>query len=234
MAIFREVFKSKHVLLPVIHVKSEAQAIKNAKLAQDASCDGVILISMEGMPHGLLRRIHTAVTGELPDFWVGINYLGLPPNVVFAEHVDRKISGIWVDNAGIDETSGNQPKAEEALKARQRNYLWNGLYFGGVAFKYQRPVIDVGLVAKIARDYVDVVTTSGPTTGEAPDLDKVWIMKEAIGPDGILALASGISEANIEAFGRFASAFLFNTSVRIPGTSDFDPLKLRGVVKAIR
>ena len=41
------------------------------------------------------------------------------------------------------------------------------LYFGGVAFKYQRPVDDLAEATTKASRFIDVVTTSGAGTGHA-------------------------------------------------------------------
>jgi len=43
----------------------------------------------------------------------------------------------------IRETEDDQPEADAVLAAI-RETGWPGLYFGGVAFKYQRPVDDLG------------------------------------------------------------------------------------------
>lgn len=45
----------------------------------------------------------------------------------------------------------------------------NRLYFGGVSFKYQRTLgtKDSGAAAKIAKNYMHVITTSGAGTGKA-------------------------------------------------------------------
>ena len=68
---------------------------------------------------------------------------------------------------------------------------WQGLYFGGVCFKKQRPV-DPALnehSARIARPFMDVVTTSGIATGEATDLTKIADFRRGLGT-APLAIAS--------------------------------------------
>ena len=57
---FRQVFANRHVVLPVIHVKSPSQAVRNARLARDLGCDGVFLIN-HGISYGQLITAHTAV-----------------------------------------------------------------------------------------------------------------------------------------------------------------------------
>lgn len=187
MTEFRDVFASAHVVLPVIHVESEKQAIRNALIARESGCDGVFLIN-HGMSSERLIDIFAAVCGIHTDWWTGLNCLGLLPDDTFRA-VPPEVSGIWVDNAGIDERAPDQPYAEEMATARKESG-WNGLYFGGVAFKGQRRVEQLDAAAPIASRYMDVVTTSGPGTGQVAPRDKIATMKRAIG-DFPLAIASG-------------------------------------------
>jgi len=57
---------------------------------------------------------------------------------------------------------------------------WKGIYFGGVAFKYQEDVTDLAKVAVAAMPFLDVITTSGVGTGIAPNLEKIKHMKNAV------------------------------------------------------
>ena len=74
------------------------------------------------------------------------------------------VAGVWVDDAMIRDDEEQQYDAERILAVRQWAG-WSGLYFGGVAFTYQRAVSDVAGAARSATRFVDVVTTSGPATG---------------------------------------------------------------------
>ena len=86
------------------------------------------------------------------------------------------------------------------------------LYFGGVAFKYQREVEDVAAAARAALSYVDVVTTSGQGTGEAPAIAKIRAMKAAIG-EVPLAIASGIRPENVGDYRGICDCFLVATGI---------------------
>lgn len=103
------------------------------------------------------------------------------------------MSGIWRDNAYIDERTDAQLHAAYVQMTRAR-YDWDGLYFGGVAFKYQRPVADadLGQAAQKSSKWMDVITTSGPETGTAADITKVQLMREGAVTHPI-ALTSGVS-----------------------------------------
>ncbi|MBN1755727.1 hypothetical protein JW877_05885 [bacterium] len=52
----------------------------------------------------------------------------------------------------------------------------------------------LGKAAKIATNYMDVITTSGPGIGHEPDLKKIRIMKEAIGDFPLPSIAGSIAK----------------------------------------
>lgn len=231
MSNFREIFSSQHVILPVVHVESEIQAETNTKIAKECGADGVFLINMSGRGSERLIQIYQHVRNNNPDFWIGLNCLDLSALGVFAK-IPKSVNGVWVDNAYIEENQKEQRTAEMINRARKRSG-WEGLYFGGVAFKYQKPVIDLAKVAQIATTYMDVVTTSGAGTGQEPNFDKIITMKKAIG-NTPLAIASGISPKNIRYYLDYADCFLVATSLLKPDTNDFDPYLLESLIKAVR
>jgi len=167
---FRDVFGAKrYVVLPVVHVETCSQAVRNIEIACTAGSDGVFLIN-HVISHPELLDIAKAVGREFGSFWIGVNCLDLAPQAVF-QHLDAGIGGVWVDNASIDERTAAQPDTEHIRQVRAASG-WTGLYFGGVAFKYQRPVVDVARAAALATPYMDVVTTSGPGTGREASIEK--------------------------------------------------------------
>lgn len=98
-----------------------------------------------------------------------------------------------------------QPSAERISSARQTSG-WDGLYFGGTAFKNPKqhkklcaPVPPECLTnaAEAASRYMDVVTTSGPDTGVPPDQEKITKMRAGC-LDTPMCVASGISADNIQ------------------------------------
>ena len=226
---FRGVFPQRHVVLPVIHVESEGQALRNAETARSAEADGIFLINHMGPCEELLairRRLHA----EFPGCWIGVNCLDLDPEEVF-ERLPDDVPGLWADDAGIDERTRDQPEAEAIARAR-RDSGWGGLYFGGVAFKYQRPVEDLARAAAIAVGYMDVVTTSGPGTGVAAGRAKIVAMKEAVG-DFPLAIASGITPENVADYLDVADCFLVATGISRSFT-ELEPNKVRRLIERVR
>ena len=202
-------FPRRHVVLPVIHVASSEQAIRNVSIAHGAGADGVYLINHSISDKALLR-IYGEAKEAYPEFWIGVNCLGLMPEEVF-QAIPDTTAGVWVDNAMIQEDSDLQQRAETIASVREQR-KWGGLYFGGVAFKYQRPVKDLVSAAEIASRYMDVVTTSGPATGQAAAVDKIRTMKDALG-DLPLAIASGISPENVRDYLECADCFLVATGI---------------------
>jgi len=211
-----EVFKRPRVLLPVVHPVSREAALVAVEVAIGAGADGVFLIDQ-----GLHEREVVALIGEIyrrhPALWVGINLLSRSPAdaLAFALVATGRIDGIWSDNAGIDERAApaDQACAKDFVDARQR-LGWRGLFFGGVAFKYQREVAsaDLGIATAIAGNFVDVVCTSGVGTGHAADPAKPRAMRDGA-PGVALALASGVTAANVGAYLPYVDAYLVGTGI---------------------
>lgn len=235
MANFNEVFRNNHAVLPVVHIQDEEQAIRNVGIAMEEGADGVFLISMEGMGHDYINRVHSIAKEQFPSFWIGVNYLDLmdDPLQVFP-NLKKDIGGAWLDDAWVNLKGKPQMEAEAIARAREDSG-WDGLYFGGVAFKYRGKVSieDLTGIAEVATKYVDVVTTSGDGTGIAPSIGKIQRLKEGVG-DSPLAIASGITPDNVSNYLEIADAFLVATSLLKRGTEDFDPAKVKALVEAVR
>ncbi len=229
MCSFRKTLQQRHAVLPVVHVASVKQALQNAEVAFGAGSDGVFLIN-HGMQADELLSIYARVRQVFSEEWIGVNCLGRDAIEVF-ECIPEGINGVWTDNAGIDEELDEQPFARQVtLRRQQKN--WIGLYFGGVAFKYQRAVDDLSKATRIAAKHIDVVTTSGPGTGKSASVDKIGKMKSALG-DHPLAIASGITPDNVTHYLDYADAFLVASGI---STSfiNLDPPKVKDLIDIVR
>lgn len=222
-------FPNRHMIYPVIHVEDKGQAIKNTLIAKKTGCDGVFLINHKIDPETLLE-IHAQVAKAVPDWWIGINCLGFTPRRMF-QHATPEMSGIWVDNAGIEERSLTQVESDNIKRYREESE-WKGIYFGGVAFKYQREVKNLETACRIAMKYVDVVTTSGPGTAQAAAVNKIQRMKNALG-EWPLAIASGITIDNIESYLDKATHFLVASGIN-ESWAHLDKKLVRQLVEKIR
>ncbi len=224
-----DVFRARKVVLPVIHVESEGQAMENAFIAFEAGADGIFLINHD-YDCGHLLKVFQAVRDKFPGWWVGLNCLDLYPDEVF-DVIGNDVNGVWVDNAFVDETKEVQGYPEYVKQKRLRA-RWLGLYFGGVAFKYQREVEDLEKAVEIAKNYVDVITTSGPGTGLAADVGKIKRMRKAAG-NFPLAVASGITPENVADYLPYVDAFLVATGI----SKDFynlEPVKVEALVRLVK
>lgn len=225
---YQDIFKKRHVLLPVIHVEGISQALRNVDIAKCEGADGVFLINHHISAQALML-CYAHIRGRYPDFWIGLNCLDLTPIEAFhAAPLD--VSGIWVDNAGVRSEIGGTDRAAYIAKVHAE-VKPHALYFGGVAFKYQGIDRDPALHARLAKPFVDVVTTSGDATGSAPTVAKIKSMKESVG-DHPLAIASGITPENVLEYMPYADCFLVATGISQSHT-ELDSGKVRRLAKVL-
>lgn len=229
------------MVLPVIHVLDNEQAERNTAIARHAGCPGVFLINHD-FPVEQFLPIIRHVRQQFPDYWLGVNFLAVTGREAFpvlAELAESgcRVDAYWADDARIDESlsAENQPEAQHILQTKN-NCGWDGMYFGGTAFKKQREVHpdDYQKSANIARSYMDVVTTSGIATGQSADHQKMDIFRKACG-DRPLALASGITPENIAEYRPWVDAVLVATGINIK--DDFyniDPTRLATLLDICR
>jgi predicted TIM-barrel enzyme len=218
-------FNAAVVLLPVVHVVSTDQAVRQAEVACNAGAPGVFLVNHQHSWPCLVAAadtIRSCVGG-----WVGANALDLTSEESFTKLcAEVQLDGIWTDNAGIHEDDAVQHVAVRVDAGRQN---FNGLYFGGVAFKYQREVTDLHAAAKIAARHMDVVCTSGAGTGQAADPAKVAAIVSAASPTPT-AVASGVDLNNIDMLATAgARVFLVASSISSDWTT-LDPCRTRTLV----
>ena len=195
-------------LYTVIHVETESQALRNAKISFENGADGIFLIN-HSISSALLLEIYQAVRTMYPDKWIGVNMLELSVKGAM-KHLPPCANGLWTDNAEIDE-SGDNSEPKGWFKQFKTTHP-NALYFGGVAFKYQRQVSDLEAAVLAAADCMDVICTSGAGTGIAADLGKIRRMGSGA-KNVCLAIASGITPENIDVYLPYADCFLVATGI---------------------
>lgn len=231
----REVFGVDRVVLPVVHPLGHDEALASVEIAHNAGAKGVFVIN-QGMDDAETLALVGEIRDRFPALWLGLNLVGYAPVAALGQALEAcgRIDGIWTDNARLDERVPEQPGAAEFVAARRaRN--WQGLYFGGVAFKYQREVAseDLGPATKLAMSYMDVACTSGSGTGKAAEVSKVVAMREGVGSEGAIALASGITADNVTTFLPYVDAFLVGTGIE-ERFGVLDPDKLDALLAAVR
>ncbi|MCD8387427.1 MAG: hypothetical protein LUD17_11130 [Bacteroidales bacterium] len=218
---------TKKYVLPVIHVESKEQTFNNVTIARECGANGVFLISHGMMDADELIQLALEVKKNFNPIWVGINCLDLDAKEA-AKVMPDCIDGIWTDNAKIDERVESQTYAEEVWEIFKQR-LPHTLYFGGVAFKYQRMVTDLETAVRKAAPLMDVICTSGPGTGFAADQNKIKRMV-GIAP---LAIASGITPENVGAYLPYVDYFLVATGIS-DNFTDINPDKLRSLVGHVK
>ena len=177
--------KKGMVLMAVVHVASETQAVRNVALAERCLLDGVFLIVHGKGGRDLLKRSYDACRAAFPLFFIGVNVMmGRAPLDLFAwvqENVPSA-DAVWTDNC-----FANTPRVCERMAESKKKAEYLGLHFGGIAFKHQEKVHPeqdeenlpqaaakaLCEVAKCASSHVDVVVTSGTKTGAKASLAKV-------------------------------------------------------------
>jgi hypothetical protein len=210
--VLRRVFGRSRVFLPVIHPISKATAIQSIDTAVRSGADGVFLIN-QGMSSSQVLDFIPEIRRRHDGLWIGVNLLGSDPEEVIGLIAGIAVGGIWSDNADIDEQSDAQPAGERFRQARRKTG-WQGLYFGGVAFKYQREVPASLLpdAAGKAAPWMDVITSSGPGTGYAASVEKARALRSGAGKHP-LALASGVSPENVAGFLPYVDAYLVASEI---------------------
>lgn len=233
---FNEVFGGKKVFLVVIHVVDYFQAWRNIEIAARAGADGAFLISHGKVPASELIEIYKTIKEEhrshdMRTFWLGINCLDIGETEIFHK-VPADADGIWLDDLGLRLRDPKQKRAEKIRTARLLS-KWEGLLFGGVAFKYQEavPLNDLAELCWTARDYTDVITTSGDATGKAPELKKIQLMNDAIGSFPS-AIASGMTPENVKDYIPYVHCILAATGISKSFT-EFDPAEVRAMAQNI-
>ena len=229
------------VVLPVIHVLDNDQAERNIAAAVATGCPGVFLINHDFAYEQFLPIIRHA-RQRFPDYWIGVNFLAVTGKVAFPILAElgatgARVDAYWADDARIDESrdANDQPEATDIASTRQQ-CGWDGLYFGGTAFKKQREVSPEHYAksAAVATEYMDVVTTSGVATGHSADLGKIKTFRQSCGSSP-LALASGITPDNVAEYLPMVHAVLVATGIN--HTDDFyniDPKKLDSLMALAR
>ena len=214
-------FTRSPVLLVVIHAFDYHQVARNLAIAFESGADGAFLIAGK-MNWEQLSDCYERVRPQFSDSWLGLNFLDLEPEEAF-QKMPQGVNGLWADNAGAGDARKGNFYAERIQPFREARHEL--LYFGGAAFKYQPAVTDVAEAARAALPFVDVVTTSGEGTGEAPDTNKIAAMKAAIGM-APLAIASGITPENVGNYLGICDCFLVATGIG-SSSSELDAGKVK-------
>jgi predicted TIM-barrel enzyme len=137
-------------------------------------------------------------------------------------------AGFWIDNAGVYE--GHMSEEFAATSAFLETRMFN--VYAGFNFKYQPCDNDPAASMKVIQDAGFIPCTSGPGTGEAPDLEYLSALRAKV-PEGRLAIASGVTPANVAKFHGLVTDILVGTGIS-SSFYEIDPVKLEALLEAIR
>lgn len=236
---FHKLFKAPGpVVLPVIHVLDTDRTLRNVDILIGEGAAGCFLINHDFGVKPFLPIIRD-IRAAHPSLWMGLNFLAVTGAKAFPVLGELAAQGCavdayWGDDARIDEASETQTEAQNISEIRAQSG-WDGIYFGGTAFKKQREVAaaQYEASARAACPFMEVITTSGVATGHEADLTKIEDFRRGIG-DRPLALASGITPENAERYAD-VDCFMVATGINQPGNFyDIDPQRLRHLMATTR
>ena len=188
-------------LIPVIHMVNENNVRTNINTCVDVGIKKVFLINHVVSVNDLIKcAIRTKE--DHPDLWIGLNMLGTTTEDALSMEV-KGIDGLWCDASITPERA-----------SEYRNF--KGMFFGGLAFKYQPQPKDLELACKQAILSTDVATTSGSATGKAANIDKMKLIREYLG-NHPMAIASGVSADNIDSYKGIVDYLLVASSITTKG-----------------
>jgi len=214
---------SQRFVFPVVHHRDDEQAAQQALLALNLGADGVFLISHRCNDAALIETFQL-IRAVKSDACIGVNFLSRPAPMAIAAALAAGVDIVWTDNPGVSSNplTGNEPDVSGLSQ-----------FFGSVAFKYQPHERDPGLAAIHALQVGMIPTTSGDATGHQPSVDKIRKIREVIGPDAPLAIASGMTPENVRDYLPYATHFLVATGVSTVD-DEFDPARLKQFIDTTR
>lgn len=170
-------------IIPVIHYNNNKQLNTNVRTCLKFGINDVFLIDHACDNDNLIDEAKTLKI-NYPNLWVGINLLGVQ-TVDALQYNLENIDGLWSDQTiSIDDFSKR---------------TFKGLYFGGLAFKYQPQPTDLEEACANAKLTTDIATTSGPGTGKSATFYKLQIIRNFLN-DHPMAIASGVDYSNIKQY----------------------------------
>lgn len=193
----------KTEIIPVIHMIDEEQVFKNVDTCIKCGIEKVFIINHVVDVEELIECARK-VKNMYPDLWVGVNMLGLTAEQSLIRP-SFGINGIWCDSS-----LRNSKYSLSLLDAYKRTC--NGIFFGGLAFKYQPQPTDLKSACEESKLVTDVATTSGSGTGKPATTFKIKTIREYLG-DHPMAIASGISADNIHLYKDLANYLLVASSI---------------------
>jgi hypothetical protein len=170
--------------------------LENVRTCVECGIEKVFLIN-HVVTVGDLLKCASLVKSSFPSLWVGVNMLGVPTVRALSMELPG-VDGLWCDATITPDEASNR--------------VFKGMFFGGVAFKYQPQPKDLQAACREAALATDVATTSGPGTGKMAEIEKIEDIHEYLAGHP-MAIASGISAGNIKGYSGLADYLLVASSI---------------------
>jgi len=232
--VYRAFGSTKGIILPVLSCYSESQFKKNIIKLYDyfvtKKINGIWILPTDS-DIKTVTNVFLWTKKIYPDFWIGINLIGMHIPKVLNYLSDIKPDGIWIDNSHLtDQEKQNIP---EIILDQFKKLKFKGLYFGGVLFKYTSVNGDPLKIIKKTNKYMDVLTTSGEKTGVEIEQDKIKFIHKNTHKNILIANASGITPENVHKIKKLCSIFIVRTSI-VDKKNNIDLKKLNKLIKSIK
>jgi predicted TIM-barrel enzyme len=190
------------------------QAMAEAvKILAPGGAHGLILVNngfrVRHDSNPTLGKIALEIKHRYTTALIGINPLDLD-TVDAVTYTPSTLDMLWTDIGGIKEENDLtflDLKTEKELKK------FVPKYWGSELFKVGEPPIDPEAVAQCASKSFDAFITSGTATGISPDVKKIKQIRQWIGVEPLLGIASGMSPQNVHLFLDYADIFIVATSL---------------------
>lgn len=209
--VFNKVTKN---LLPVLSCKNEEDFYCNIDLLYEyyikKQISGIFIISTN-VDIETITNIYNKTKNKYNDLWIGVNLVGENIFKVFNFIKLNNPDGIWIDNSYLFHIE--KLGYAELILNQFEKYNWNGLYFGGYMFKYQRNcnTYDNQLI-KLLNQYLDILTTSGDGTNiEISDEKLNYIFNESVQVP--IAISSGVNSSNLEKHVEKCNVIIMRSSI---------------------
>ena len=179
-------------LIVVVHCRiqnGKEHAVQEVTKAKNNGADGVFLI-LHGGRHTALIEIYHVVREKFPDLYIGINFLDLSADSAY-ENLPEGAQALWTDD-GIDGSGPDQSLLK--LHEKTQGTELKCRVFAGLAFKYRRNM-DFATIEKYKNEIaslLDIITTSGPGTGQSIDQEKVEKIHSVLPEGKQMGIASGV------------------------------------------
>ena len=198
-------------IYPVIHYFERKLALEQVAIARNAGANGVFFLTHHDKDDEVVAAARQAKQ-EYPHLAVGINLLTRTAPEAVDHALAAGLDMVWSYDMGVS-SAGISPLGQRLADLGRAH---PGLtLFAAVAFKSLAPEPDPAAAAENAVAAGFIPTTSGSRTGRAPEVEKIRQM--SLASFGDLAVASGMTAANIWTYKPHVQHVMVATSVALDG-----------------